>query len=86
MAHGRENASVGFPLRPRFIALATAAPVLVATGVFLAVVLATGMGTAGTLTVLVELSGGRRHDPLLAAAVGLAPVLLLLAALALGRR
>lgn len=73
-------------LRPGFVALAVAGPFLVAALVFVGVGLATGMGPGGVWTALAELSTGRRHNPFLAATVGLVPVLLLLAALALGPR
>lgn len=73
-------------LRPRFVVLSLAGPFIVAVAVFGAVGLSSEMGVGGTWTALVEQSLARRHNPLLAGALGLVPVLFLLGILALGPR
>ena len=73
-------------LRPGFIVAALVGPFVVAGLVFVVVGLSVGMGVGGTWTALAELSMGRRQNPFLSAVVGLVPMLLLLAVLALGPR
>jgi len=73
-------------LRPGFIVAALVGPFVVAGLVFVVVGLSVGMGVGGTWTALAELSMGRRQNPFLSAVVGLFPMLLLLAVLALGSR
>lgn len=74
------------PLGPGFLLLGLAGPLLVPPLVFGGVALASGMGTGGAWATLVEQFAAGQRNLFVVSALGLFPVLLLLAVLRLGRR
>jgi hypothetical protein len=72
-------------MRPRFLAVALAAPFLVGVIAFLGAAVVAG-SASDALPALFEQAGRRRLNPLVAGALGLAPVLLLLLILVVGPR
>lgn len=74
------------PTDRRFLPVAVAAPVVLSVVIFLGSGITTGLSPAEAISALVGQSMGRRYNPLISGALGIAPTLLLLGVLRLLRR